>query len=185
MIKKIFFILFFLSIYNSSTASIKDKIIDNLNNTNNFSFEFKQTIDNKNEIGYCIIQYPKKIFCSYNNKLKKIIVSNGNSLVIKNRSNNQYYIYPINRTPLAILLNKKYLIDKIKNLTLREIDNKYFNFTLLEKENVINIFFDKETLNLVGWQTEDIYKNLVITFISNIKINNKISDQIFKLPKIN
>ena len=25
-------------------------------------------------------------------------------------------------------------------------------------------FFDNQTLNLIGWQTEDIYQNLVITF---------------------
>ena len=186
MIQKIFIIiLFFLLFFNSSNASIKNKIIINLNKTDNFSFEFKQIINDKNENGYCVIEYPKKIFCSYNNKLKKIIVSNGKSLVIKNRSNNQYYIYPINKTPLNIILNKKYLIRKINNLTFREIDNKYYNFTLLDKDNVINIFFDKKTLNLVGWQTEDIYQNLVITFISNVKINRKINRKMFKLPEMN
>jgi hypothetical protein len=30
-------------------------------------------------------------------------------------------------------------------------------------------FFDKKDLNLIGWQTEDIYQNLSITFISSIK----------------
>ena len=46
------------------------------------------------------------------------------------------------------------------------IDNKYLNFTLINNDNKINIFFDNKTLNLIGWQTEDIYQNLVITFIS-------------------
>ena len=49
----------------------------------------------------------------------------------------------------------------------------------------INIFFDKKTLNLIGWQTEDIYQNLTIFFISNIKINEKIDKKIFALPKLN
>ena len=52
--------------------------------TNNLSFNFIQTINNKNENGKCIIKYPKKIWCEYNNSNKKIIVSNGKSLVIKN-----------------------------------------------------------------------------------------------------
>ena len=60
------------------------------------------------------------------------------------------------------------------------VDNRYIKFTLESKDQKINIFFDKKTLNLVGWQTEDIYQNLVITFISNIKIN-KIDKNIFKL----
>ena len=59
------------------------------------------------------------------------------------------------------------------------------NFTLLNKDNKINIFFDKQTLNLMGWQTEDVYQNLVITFISKVKTNQKIDKNIFKLPKIN
>ena len=40
-----------------------------------------------------------------------------------------------------------------------------------------------KNLSLVGWQTEDIYQNLTITFISSIKKNQKIDDEIFILPK--
>jgi len=82
-------------------------------------------------------------------------------------------------------LDKDYLISQIKNLNGRIIDNKYLNFTLLNKDNKINIFFDKQTLNLMGWQTEDVYQNLVITFISKVKTNQKINKNIFKLPKRN
>ena len=35
----------------------------------------------------------------------------------------------------------------------------------------------------VGWQIEDIYQNLSITFISSVKINQNINDKIFELPK--
>jgi outer membrane lipoprotein-sorting protein len=86
---------------------------------------------------------------------------------------------------LELILDKDYLISQIKNLNGRIIDNKYLNFTLLNKNNKINIFFDKQTLNLMGWQTEDVYQNLVITFISKIKTNQKIDKNIFKLPKRN
>ena len=46
-------------------------------------------------------------------------------------------------------------------------------------------FFDKKDFNLIGWQTEDIYQNLVITYIYEIKINQNIEENIFKLPKRN
>ena len=116
---------------------------------------------------------------------KKLMVSNGKSLVIKNKNINQYYVYPLNRTPLNLILDKKYLINKIKNLNSRIIENKYVNFTIINDKYEINIFFDLESLNLIGWQTEDIYQNLAITFISNVKLNQKISEDIFKLPKRN
>ncbi|MDC0856099.1 outer membrane lipoprotein carrier protein LolA, partial [Candidatus Pelagibacter sp.] len=82
-------------------------------------------------------------------------------------------------------LDKKYLIKKIKKSISRTIDDKYINFTLIEKDNKINIFFDIKTLNLIGWQTEDIYQNLVVTFISSINYNQKIDKKKFILPELN
>ena len=82
-------------------------------------------------------------------------------------------------------MDKEYLISKIKILKPREINNKYLNFTITENDNKINIFFNKKNLNLVGWQTEDIYQNLSITFISSIEINKKINNRVFILPEHN
>jgi len=185
MTKKIIVISLFFSFFNPLQAALKEEIILNLKKTNNLTFDFKQTIDKKTEEGNCIIEYPKKIYCLYNNFNKKIMVSNGKSLVIKNQTNNQYYRYPLKRTPLELILDKNYLINQIKNVEGRIVDNKYFNFTLVNNDNKINIFFDNQTLNLIGWQTEDIYQNLVITFMSKIKVNQKIDKNVFKLPQMN
>ena len=185
MTKKTIVICLFFSFFCPSQAALKEQIILNLKKTNNLTFNFKQTIDKKSEEGNCIIEYPKKIYCLYNNFNKKIMVSNGKSLVIKNQTNNQYYRYPLRRTPLELILDKNFLINQIKNLEGRIVDNKYFNFTIINNDNKINIFFDNQTLNLVGWQTEDIYQNLVITFMSKIKVNQKINKNIFTLPSMN
>ena len=186
MLKKIILTFFFLlNFIEPLYASVKDEIINNLIKINNLSFNFKQTIDEKTEEGNCIIEYPKKIFCSYNNLKRKIMVSNGKSLVIKNQINNQYYRYSLKKTPLELILDKDFLINQIKNLEGRDVDGKYINFSIINNNNEINIFFDKKTLNLIGWQTEDIYQNLVITYIYEIKYNQKIKKNIFKLPNIN
>ena len=86
---------------------------------------------------------------------------------------------------MELILDKDYLISQIKNLEARTVKNKYLNFTLVKNNNKINIFFDNQTLNLIGWQTEDIYQNLVITFIYRVKLNQKIDKSIFKLPEMN
>ena len=186
MLKKIILTFFFLlNFIEPLYASVKDEIINNLIKINNLSFNFKQTIDEKTEEGNCIIEYPKKIFCSYNNLKRKIMVSNGKSLVIKNQINNQYYRYSLKKTPLELILDKDFLINQIKNLEGRDVDGKYINFSIINNNNEINIFFDKKTLNLIGWQTEDIYQNLVITYIYKIKYNQKIKKNIFKLPNMN
>ena len=182
---KVIIILLFFSFYLPANSSSKDKIISQMKLTNNLSFNFKQTINDKSEDGKCIIEYPKKIFCVYNNTNKKILVSNGRSLVIETNNKGSYYRYPLNKTPLEFLLDKEYLISKIEELEPRGIDNKYLNFKIFENNNEINIFFDKKDLNLIGWQTEDIYQNLSITFISSIKKNQEIDGKIFKLPENN
>jgi len=182
---KVIIILLFFSFYFPVNSSPKDKIISQMKLTNNLSFNFLQTIDDKSEDGRCIIKYPKKIFCEYNNPKKKELVSNGKSLVIKTSNKGSYYRYPLNKTPLEFLLDKEYLISKIEELEPRDIDNKYLNFKIFENNNEINIFFDNKNLNLVGWQTEDIYQNLSITFISSVKKNQEIDSKVFKLPENN
>ena len=180
---RILIIFFILSFNGSVYSSTKEEIISHMKLTNNLSFNFIQTIDDKKENGKCVIKYPKKIWCEYNNVNKKIIVSNGKSLVIKNINSGNFYIYPLKKTPLFYLLDKEYLISKMNILKPREIENKYINFKIFENNNKINIFFDKKNLSLIGWQTEDIYQNLAITFISSVKRNQKINDRIFILPK--
>ena len=127
-----------------------------------------------------MIEYPKKIFCEYSGNKNKILVSNGKSLVIKTVSS--YYRYPLKKTPLNLILDKNFLIDKIHHLDERIIDEFLINYTIKEKNNEINIFFDNLTYNLIGWQTKDAYQNLSIIFLSSININEKINASLFKIP---
>ena len=177
---RFFLIIFFISFNYQVLASDSQNIINLLQKTNNLTFNFIQSVGEKKEQGKCVIKYPKKILCIYDDFNKKTIVSNGKSLVIKN---NNYYIYPLEKTALALLLDKEYLISKLNISKPRELDKKYLNYQILENNNEINIFFDKENFNLVGWQIEDIYQNLSMTFISSVRINQNISDNIFELPK--
>ena len=183
MKKKLILIFFFLLFFNYSYASTEIEIINNFKKINNISFDFKQNINDKTEEGNCVIQYPKKMYCNYNNLKKKIVVSNGTSLVIKNRLGKEYFLYPLKETPLELILNKKLLIKKFKKLKVKLINEKYYNFNMENNRNKISIFFDKNSYDLVGWQTEDIYQNLVITYIYNIKKNKNIDKKLFDLPK--
>ena len=181
MLKYFIFCIFFILISNVQ-ANNKDKILENLQNTENLNFDFEQNINGKVEIGNCTIQYPKKIFCQYQ-KNNKILVSNGKSLVIKTITS--FYRYPLNKTPLNLILDKNFLIKKIVNLKENILDKTYINFEIVENDNEINIFFDNKTFNLVGWQTKDIYQNINVTYLSSIKINQQVDKNLFKLPTQN
>ena len=179
-----YFLIFFVFILTSySNAEIKNKIIKNLQNTNNLDFSFEQNINGKIENGNCIIEYPKKIFCKYARSNNKILVSNGKSLVIKTITS--YYRYPLDKTPLNLILDKNYLIKKINTLDERIVDNNLVNYTIQEQDNEINIFFDNKTFDLIGWQNTDIYQNFNIAFLSSIRKNSVLAKNLFLLPSQN
>ena len=177
---KYFFI--FIILISNTQASDKDKIIENLQNTKNLNFNFEQNINGKIESGNCTIQYPKKIYCKYF-KNNKILVSNGKSLVIKTKSS--FYRYPLNKTPLNLILDKNFLIKKINNLKEKILNGSYINFAIIENDTDINVFFNDKTHNLMGWQTKDIYQNINITYLSSIQKNKQIDKDLFKLPSQN
>ena len=181
MFKHLSIFIFFIFCSNTY-ASNKDKIIENLQNTENLNFDFEQNIKGKIENGNCTIEYPKKIYCKYQ-KNNKILVSNGKSLVV--RTITSYYKYPLNKTPLNLILDKNFLIKKIYNLKERILDKNYINFVIKENDHEINIFFDEKTFNLIVWQTVDIYQNINVTYLSSILINQQIETDLFKLPTQN
>ena len=181
--KKAFFLILSIFLTSETSATTKDNIIQNLKAINNITFNFEQNINGKIENGKCTIEYPKKIYCEYARSNNKILVSNGKSLVIKTRTS--YYRYPLEKTALNLILDKNFLINKIYDLEERIVDKKLINFTILENNNEINLFFDKNTFDLIGWQNTDIYQNFNITFLSSIRKNRIISKDIFKIPSQN
>ena len=179
---KYFIIYISFILISNVQASNKDKIIESLKNTKNLNFNFEQNVNGKVENGNCTIKYPKKIYCKYQ-KNNKIIVSNGKSLVIKTKTS--FYRYPLNKTPLNSILDKKFLIRKIVNLKEKMLDKTYINFEIEENDSKINIFFNDKTFNLAGWQTRDIYQNISVTHISSIYVNQKIDKGLFNVPSQN
>ena len=182
MKKFLIFLTIFFFFQNNLFASTKENIINKLNEINNISFNFVQTIGDKDEKGECTIKYPKKIFCKYEARNNKILVSNGSNLVIKN--NKQYYRYPINSTPFEFLLDKSFLIRNIKNSELKYLEEKYLFLEIRENNKNLKVFFSIDNFEIVGWQVEDVYQNLAVTYIFDTSINEKIDENLFKLPKI-
>ena len=179
MLKYLYLLIFFFLISNSN-ANNKENIINNLKNTLNVNFEFEQNNNKKIEKGKCIVKYPKQIFCEYEGNNNKILVSNGKSLVIKTKVS--YFLFPLKRTPLDLILDKNFLIDKIYSLEEKIIDETFISFSINKNDNEIIIFFDNQSFDLMGWQTKDIYQNTNITILSSIKKNEIIEKDIFKLP---
>ena len=175
----IFILIFFypLNILASSKQQIKNK----LEETDNISFKFIQKIGKKTEQGKCIISYSKKILCKYDDIYNKILVSNGRSLVINSKKIKNYLRYKLKDTPLDLILDKKFLLNKLDQVETIEENDETFSFEIVHKNNLLNIFFDKVSCEIIGWTTTDIYLNKVETRLSNVETNIMIDEKIFRV----
>ena len=178
---KVILIIFFIFIQNVANASTKLNIIENLKEIKNIKFNFIQKIGKKTESGSCIISYPKKIICEYDDLYKKVLVSNGKSLVINSNKNNQYFRYSLDKTPLNFILDKEFLIKKMNESYEKKNDISNYSLNIKYENNLITVFFNKDDFNILGWETTDIYQNKVETLISNIEKNIDIDLNIFKV----
>ena len=179
-----YIILILIFFYPSSVlASSKEQIKNKLKETNNMSFKFIQKVGKKTEKGECIILYPKKILCKYDEIYKKILVSNGRSLVINSKKIKNYLRYKLKDTPLDLILDKKFLLNKLDQVEMVQENDETFSFEIEHNDNLLNIFFDKQNYEIKGWTTTDVYQNKVETKLFNIEVNMMIDEKLFRIQK--
>ena len=188
MIKKlniIFLSFFFLFLATSySQANFKERLIKKYQIIDTLNFNFTQKIGSKKEeYGNCYIKYPLFMRCDYP-KTKKSIIVNGKKFAIVKRRYKKIYHYPLKKTPLFYLLKKESIIKLIKNYDPLNINNNTIEYKVVENDTTkLSIFFEKNTLDLTGWKTTDMYSNEVLFLIKNLKTNILIKKDFFKIPK--
>ena len=187
MIKKIFFLfkIFFIYLFSIgvSSADLQKNLINKLTATKTLSFDFKQQISDKEEIGNCFIKYPLLMKCNYQNLKQKTIISNGKTVAVIKKKYKKIYYYPIKSTPLFFILKKEKIMNLIRKNQPTEINANFIEFEFIDqKTNKVKILFDKNSLEFKGWKTKDAYSNDVSFTINNLKINSQIMDDFFKIP---
>ena len=188
MIKKLFFLLniFFIYLFSASgsLADLQKNLINKLTATKTLSFDFKQKISDKEEMGNCFIKYPLLMKCNYQNLKQKTVISNGKTVAVIKKKYKKIYYYPIKATPLFFILKKEKIINLIRKNKPTKINSSLIEFEFIDKKtNRIKILFDKNSLEFKGWETKDAYSNNVSFTINNLKTNNQIIDDFFKIPK--
>ena len=180
----IIFFTFFFTFFNInfSQANFQEELINKYKTINTLSFDFIQRIGDKVESGNCHIKYPLLMKCEYPKK-KKIIIANGKKFAVIKKRYKKIYYYPLKKTPLFYLLNKENILNLIQNYKPILVDKEYIEYELTDNNfNTLNIFFDKNSLELSGWRTIDAYSNEVDFLIKNIEINVFIKKKFFDIP---
>jgi outer membrane lipoprotein-sorting protein len=170
-----------LFLCNQSNASEKIKIIENLRKINSLQFNFTQLSSDGQENGSCILIYPKKMRCIYNDQKKEIIV-NDDYLYLINKEENKNYNYSIKGTPLGVMLDKESLIEKLLNIEKFNISNNFIVATVdISSAESVDIYFEPKNFTILGWRIKNYDKSTLEFMMKNIKIN-VISDEKFQIP---
>ena len=166
---------------NQLNASEKIKIIENLRKIISLQFNFTQLSSNGQENGSCILIYPKKMRCIYDEQKKEIIV-NDDYLYLINKEENKNYSYSIKDTPLGIMLDKENLIEKLLNIKKFNISNNFIIATVdISSTESVDIYFDPKNSTILGWRIKNYDKSTLEFMMKNIKINVN-SDEKFQIP---
>jgi outer membrane lipoprotein-sorting protein len=166
---------------NQLNASEKIKIIENLRNINSLQFNFTQLSSDGQENGSCILIYPKKMRCIYDEQKKEIIV-NDDYLYLINKEENKNYNYSIKDTPLGVMLDKESLIEKLSNIEKFNVsNNSIVAIVNISSTESVNIYFDPKNSTILGWRIKNYDMSTLEFMMKNIKVNIN-SDEKFQIP---
>ena len=101
--------------------------------------------------------------------------------MINSQKITNYIRYKLKDTPLNLILDKKFLLDKLDQVETIEENDETFSFKIVHNNNLLNIYFDKISYEIKGWTTTDIYLNKVETKLSYIETNIMIDDSLFRI----
>ena len=162
-------------------GSEKERIIENLKKINSIKFNFTQITNDITENGNCLIVYPKKMRCLYEED-KEIIV-NDDYLFLINKRENKNYNYNIKDTPLGVMLDKENIIEKLSKVEkFNKIDKNIIAIIDLNSQESIEIYFNFKEMNIVGWKIKNYDKSNLEFLMKNISININTNEK-FEIPK--
>jgi outer membrane lipoprotein-sorting protein len=165
---------------NQLNGSEKNKIIGNLKKINSLQFDFEQLSSDGQENGSCILIYPKKMRCIYDEQKKEIII-NDDYLYLINKEENKNYNYSIKNTPLGVMLDKESLIEKLSNIEKFNMSNNFIIATVdISSTESVDIYFEPKNFKIVGWRIKNYDKSTLEFMMKNIKVNVN-SDEKFQI----
>ena len=181
--KKILLVLVLNLLSVNLSANEKRQIISQLNNLNSLEFTFDQLINEKIEKGSCLLEFPGKLKCNYFDDKEKELVINNRKLAITQKRYNKTYHYPISKSPFLNILYKDKLLEIIESGKV-ELTDQIIKL-IYNSDNKIIIFFDRNNLDLKGWQIVDQYNNNINFSLNIVAKNDVFKKGTFKLPEIN
>ncbi|MEO0328036.1 MAG: outer membrane lipoprotein carrier protein LolA [Pseudomonadota bacterium] len=164
----------------TSTAAQNEKeaieaISNHFESVPTMSGEFIQFGPNGEQTGgKFFIKRPGKIRFNYENPSPIMVVSNGRTLAVNNKKLKTWNYYPLDKTPLSLLLSKQIQIsdESIRSVEAREdITTVVMGNKKIFGDSEITLLFDPQSQDLRQWTIKDAQGKETSVMIFNVQKN--------------
>lgn len=161
------------------------KIADHFASVSTMSGEFVQFGPRGEQTGgKFYIQRPGKIRFNYDKSSGYQVISDGKSVVIDNKKLNTMDLYPLSKTPLKLLLDKRIDLSGSQVKSVKE-EADLTTIQLADKSvfgnSRITMMFDPKSYELRQWTITDAQGKDTTVMIFNVKEGVKIDQGLFKV----
>ena len=164
------------------------KIEDYFNSIRTLKSDFVQESDSSLiSTGTFILKKPGKFRFSYDPPIELEVVSHIQAVLIFDPKNNKTgpLTYPISGSPFKYLLKDKLeLSTKSFTKISTEEDMLFVKLNMgTGDQNNLTLKFKKNPIMLTGWELENNFGEITEVFLSDLRVNGYVSDQIFNLDE--
>jgi len=170
----------------AAASDTAQKIADHFSSVKTMSGEFVQFGPRGEQTGgKFYLERPGKIRFNYEQPSPMRVISDGRSVVIGNLKLKTWDIYPLSKTPLALLLGDK--ID-LKGKMVRDVKEEPDLITIklgdrsVFADSTITMMFDPKSFDLRQWTITDNQGKDTSVMIFNVQTGQKFDDKVFKVP---
>jgi outer membrane lipoprotein-sorting protein len=170
----------------AASGDVAQKIADHFSSVKTMSGEFVQFGPRGEQTGgKFYLERPGKIRFNYEQPSPMRVISDGRSVVIGNLKLKTWDIYPLSKTPLALLLDDK--ID-LKGKMVRDVKEEPDLITIklgdrsVFADSTITMMFDPKSFDLRQWTITDNQGKDTSVMIFNVQSGQKFDDKVFRVP---
>ena len=178
--------MFPLSAVQAASTEIAQKIADHFSSVKTMQGEFVQFGPRGEQTaGKFFLERPGKVRFNYEKPSPMRVIADGRSVVIGNTKLNTWDIYPLSKTPLALLLDDR--ID-LKGKMVRDVKEEPDLITIklgdrsLFADSTITMMFDPKTYDLRQWTITDNQGKDTSVMIFNTQTGVNFDNSVFKIP---
>ena len=167
-------------------GDVAQKIADHFSSVKTMSGEFVQFGPRGEQTGgKFFLERPGKIRFNYEEPSPMRVIADGKSVVIGNKKLKTWDIYPLSKTPLALLLGDR--ID-LKGKMVRDVKEEPDLITIklgdksLFADSTITMMFDPKSYDLRQWTITDNQGKDTSVMIFNVKTGLSFDEAVFRVP---